>query len=250
MKVCYTPAAARVKANGPLMDKWDFRTERTLRQRLQYRLFNSLYDEGAVFYDALTRVLFDREWDRWRRTALPLLSEGPILDLGCGTGALLPLMADSKRRAIGLDRSRSMLRWARRRSNASLLVAADSAALPFRAATFHSVVSTFPAPFIRDPSTVREITRVLRPGGSLIVVVSGTITQWSPSRRPAQLLLRAFYGPTPSGPPKTPLFHHPDLDGEWQRAATTNGEALLWVAFKHEHRAPEGALFSDDSSSA
>lgn len=250
MKVCYTAAAARVKAIGPLMDKWDFRTERNLRQRLQYRLFNALYFEGAVCYDALTRVLFDREWDRWRKTALPLLGDGPVLDLGCGTGTLLPMIANADRPAIGVDRSRSMLKWARRRSTTSQLIAADAAALPFRAATFGSVVSTFPAPFIRDPATMEEITRILRPGGNLIVVVSGTITHWPPSRLAVQLLLRCFYGPMPSGHADAPLIDYPDLNGRWQRVATANGEALLWVAVKREHQAPGAAPLRDDSTSA
>src|SRR5947209_4973190 len=42
--------------------------------------------------------------------------------------------------------------------------------LPFPAASFDTVVSTFPTEYIYDPDTIAEVERVLRPGGRLIVV--------------------------------------------------------------------------------
>jgi SAM-dependent methyltransferase len=42
--------------------------------------------------------------------------------------------------------------------------------LPFNAASFDTVVSTFPSEYIYDPATIAEVERVLRPGGRLIVI--------------------------------------------------------------------------------
>ena len=67
-----------------------------------------------------------RQWDDLRRTLLPvpdylerltalLPDDGTILEVGTGTGALLPMLAAGNRRVIGVDHSPAMLEEARRR---------------------------------------------------------------------------------------------------------------------------------------
>jgi ubiquinone/menaquinone biosynthesis C-methylase UbiE len=48
--------------------------------------------------------------------------------------------------------------------------------LPFPNAAFDSVVATFPAEYIFDPTTITEVQRVLAPGGRFVILPGATIT--------------------------------------------------------------------------
>src|SRR5919202_3237796 len=85
------------------------------RRRIQHWAFNQLYRHDRWLYDPLAHIVFSGEWDRWRRVALPFVNGSPVLDLGCGTRALLPTLAGEGRFAVGLERSPSMLAAARKR---------------------------------------------------------------------------------------------------------------------------------------
>lgn len=99
-----------------------------------------------------------------------------LLDVGCGTGALLDAVrrAHPGARAIGVDLAPEMLRVARRKlPDAVALVAADAARLPFGAESFDVVVSSSSFHYWPDPAaSLRELRRVLWPGGRL------AITDW------------------------------------------------------------------------
>ncbi|HET9582383.1 MAG TPA: methyltransferase domain-containing protein [Gemmatimonadota bacterium] len=99
-----------------------------------------------------------------------------ILDVGCGTGALLAAVAGRVRasRLAGVDLSPAMLAVARRRlEGRALLVAADAADLPFPDRAFDLVVSTSALHYWPDPAAgVAEIARVLEPEGRI------SITDW------------------------------------------------------------------------
>lgn len=200
---------------------------------LQRQLFNWLYTSGAWIYDPLTILLFAGEWREWQRSVLPLLQGDHILDLGCGTGQLLPDLAGRASLVVGLDRSTAMLRRARRRAEGSRarLVRGEARALPLRTAAFTTVVSTFPAEYILDRQVQAEIARVLVPGGRLVVVVSGTIEQWAWWQLPLRLALRLFYGSAnrPGGHAEMRLTDDALL-GEWRSAPGRRGHALVWVA--------------------
>lgn len=99
-----------------------------------------------------------------------------ILDVGCGTGALLAAMAGRvpASRLAGVDLSPAMLAVARRRlEGRALLVAADAADLPFPDRAFDLVVSTSALHYWPDPAAgLAEIARVLKPEGRV------AITDW------------------------------------------------------------------------
>jgi ubiquinone/menaquinone biosynthesis C-methylase UbiE len=124
-------------------------------------------------YDELSAV-YDRRWRRYvdrtiagtlRRVAIQ--AGESILDVGCGTGALLDRVAAAKR--TGVDLSLAMLARARVR-DCGCLVAGDAQRLPFCDSTFDVAVSTSSFHFWPAPSlALAEIHRVLRPRGRLVV---------------------------------------------------------------------------------
>jgi SAM-dependent methyltransferase len=108
-------------------------------------------------------------------TLADLLGPGPgrCLDLGCGTGVVLPVLAGLGWRAVGVDVSADQLRVARRRAGGlgAGLVRADAAALPFPSGSFDAVVSVLTHTDFDDPEgAFAAAARVLRPGGRLVYV--------------------------------------------------------------------------------
>lgn len=103
---------------------------------------------------------------------------GVILDDGCGTGAFLEF---ARRRGthvdryVGIDVSRAMLGHAQRRLQMDgtdhILIQADACRLPFAEGTFDVVYARALLHHLPDPSVgVREIRRVLKPGGVAVVL--------------------------------------------------------------------------------
>ncbi len=100
-----------------------------------------------------------------------------ILELGTGTGACIPHLHSyaPQARLVALDLAHAMLVRARQRHTAPYLAQADAQQLPFPSANgrsgFDWVVchNSFPH-FQNKPRALREIWRVLRPGGQLLIV--------------------------------------------------------------------------------
>lgn len=138
-----------------------------------------MFTSIAPRYDLLNHVLsfnVDRIW--WRRTARAfrhILSrpEARILDLCCGTGdmtfALRRQAGRSKCTIVGADFSHAMLQRARIKSSgksAPEWVEADALNLPFPGGHFDLATSAFGFRNLADyDAGLREIARVLRPGG-------------------------------------------------------------------------------------
>jgi ubiquinone/menaquinone biosynthesis C-methylase UbiE len=142
--------------------------------RLVRWAFHRFYHEFAWTYDTVAALVSGGNWVAWLRAALPYLS-GQVLELGCGTGNLQHTLA-GRASAIGMDASAQMLRLARARlAHHELpirLARAFAQALPFRPASFDSLVATFPSEYIVDLATLAEAQRVLRPGGRFVIVLA------------------------------------------------------------------------------
>lgn len=100
-----------------------------------------------------------------------------VADIGCGNGAYLAELARRGHTGpvLGVDLSAGMLAAARRHAPAAALAAGDAAALPLRD---HAVSLTLAAHMlyhVPDPhAAVRELRRIIRPGGQVLVVLNGT----------------------------------------------------------------------------
>jgi SAM-dependent methyltransferase len=111
-----------------------------------------------------------------------------LLDLGAGDGTYAIALAGRGARVTALDRSVPALHAATRRapeSGTSVAVAAgDAACLPFEDRSFDLVVAVTVLCFVRAPEQVaREIGRVLRPGGRLVLGELGRWSAWAAWRR-------------------------------------------------------------------
>lgn len=99
-----------------------------------------------------------------------------VLEVGVGTGLALPRYAPEKR-IVGIDLSSDMLRHARERvraerlRNVAGLMEMDAEQMAFRDASFDIAVAMFTATVVPDARRlVREMRRVVRPGGELLFV--------------------------------------------------------------------------------
>jgi ubiquinone/menaquinone biosynthesis C-methylase UbiE len=128
-------------------------------------------------YDAGLALLEATGLGRWR-TWLTAGATGRVLDVGCGTGRNLGLLGAGVR-AVGVDPCPDTLRKARSRAPGVMLVQARAEALPFRDGVFDTVLSGLVFCSVEDPSAgLREIQRVLRPGGTLRMLEHVRATRW------------------------------------------------------------------------
>lgn len=119
-----------------------------------------------------------------------------VLDVACGTGALA--LAAAKRvgangSVVGLDLNEEMLAVARRKHARVDWKNGRAESLPFENASFDRVVSQFGFMFFDDHlAALREMLRVLRPGGRLVVAVCDALDHSPGYAVFAELLHRLF----------------------------------------------------------
>jgi demethylmenaquinone methyltransferase / 2-methoxy-6-polyprenyl-1,4-benzoquinol methylase len=141
------------------------------RTRHARTLFAGIADE----YDRMGSVLSFGQDPRWRRFLVSRVNAMPgstVLDVATGTGLVARELARKNLNVVGLDQSPSMVRRGRSAVEATGLgerirfVAGQAQALPFADETFDAVTFTYLLRYVDDPAaTVRELARVLRPGG-------------------------------------------------------------------------------------
>ena len=119
--------------------------------------------------------------------------------MGMGTGDLQPDLLEKCFEAWGIDASAQMLRQAMGKMRrlglpTERLLRTRSQSLPFPEGYFNSVVSTFPSEYIADPRTLSELSRVLAPGGRLVIVPGGWLKPRGAKARTLEGIARVVYG--------------------------------------------------------
>lgn len=155
-----------------------------------------MFDSIAPAYDFMNRAMTFGIDRLWRRKAVGLLRREPhgeILDIATGTGDLAILMAKrlSPCRVTGVDLSEGMVEIGRRKvaeqgldASVSLGIG-DCLALPFADGSFDCVTCAYGVRNFQDLSAgYREMLRVLRPGGRIVILELST---------PSSALVRPFY---------------------------------------------------------
>ena len=150
------------------------------------------------------------DYQHWRASPLGAVTEaleqalvlrlaGPlagrrVLDVGCGDGAYALTAARQGAQVVGVDASLPMIGAARARARDAALDVqfepADAAALPFEHDRFDVVLAVTVLCFVPDAAAaLREMSRVLAPGGRLVLGELGRWNAWAAWRR-----LRAWRG--------------------------------------------------------
>ena len=133
-----------------------------------------MFDRIAPVYDAMNRVMTGGLDRRWRRIAVEqaVRERDRVLDACCGTGDLaIAARRHGAGSVVGLDFSEQMLERARRKAPEIEWVQGDALALPFEDASFDAATVGFGIRNVDDlEAGLRELRRVLRPGGRVAIL--------------------------------------------------------------------------------
>lgn len=155
-----------------------------------------MFDDVAERYDITNDVLSMGQDRVWRRAVIAALNVQPgerVLDLASGTGTSAEPLAASGAFVVPCDFSLGMLAVGRRQRPQLPFVAGDGLRLPFADDAFDAVTISFGLRNLHDTETgLRELLRVTRPGGRLVVCEFSHPT-WAPFRTVySEYLMRAL----------------------------------------------------------
>ena len=157
-----------------------------------------------------------------------------VLDIGCGVGAFLRLVADRGARAFGLDASEALLEVARTRLPDADLRLGDMDALPFQDDTFDLVTGFNSFFFANDIlAALREAGRVAKPGAPVVIQV------WGPHERndleAMKEIVRPFLPPRPAEAPPEPDYFKPGVLEELATQAGLTPEHAFDATWAYEY---------------
>ncbi len=169
------------------------------------------YAEWAGSYDG-PNPMIDAEQRVVKPMVQRLVTPGcRALDAGCGTGRHAEFLASVGCDTTGFDQSAEMLAVARAKVASARFEQATFDALPFADDSFDLAVSALALCHLADVGpAVRELARVIRPGGSLVIA--------DPHPVGAMCGGQAFYGGINPGKPMTWVRNHSHLASTWLRA--------------------------------
>ncbi|MGH2872384.1 MAG: class I SAM-dependent methyltransferase [Solirubrobacteraceae bacterium] len=159
------------------------------RKRHALQLFSGL----PAHYDRIGAVMSFGQDPRWRRALVDAIAPATgmrILDVATGTGLVAFALAARGATVVGLDQSDQMLGTARDRLNRTpqlgdrlSFIQGEAEALPFADGEFDALSFTYLLRYVDDPAaTMRELARVLKPGGRIAMVDFGVPSDPWPRR--------------------------------------------------------------------
>ena len=143
------------------------------------RLANHVY---AMRYRAVERMVTN-------------VKAGSVLDVGCGTGDFVQLFDTSRTRYLGIDISENMIAECRRLFPGREFRVADGDAIDAPDASVDLVLSIGVLEYLKDPvSHLKELSRVTKPGGHIIVTVPNGSNRSRQADRPFRALIDSAPG--------------------------------------------------------
>ena len=148
-----------------------------------------MFDNISENYDGLNRVISLGIDVKWRKKVVKIVGKNnpkQILDIATGTGDLALMMASlNPERIIGLDISSGMLEVGKRKidkaklSNKIEMIVGDSEEMPFKDNTFDAITVSFGVRnFANLYKGIKEIARVLKPDGVLVILETSNPTKF------------------------------------------------------------------------
>jgi len=133
-----------------------------------------------------------------------------VLDIGCGTGVFLGLVAERAAKPAGIDASEALIDLARKRVPSADLRVGEMEALPYDDSSF-DLVTSFNAFFFANDfvAALREASRVAKPGAPVVIQV------WGPHERndleAMKQIVPPFMPPRPADAPPEPDYSAPGV---------------------------------------
>lgn len=148
-----------------------------------------MFDNISDNYDGLNRVISFGIDVKWRKKVVEIIGKNnpkQILDIATGTGDLAIMMASLQPdRIVGLDISEGMLNVGKEKiakanlNNIIEMIVGDSEEMPFKDNTFDAITVSFGVRnFAHLDKGLTEIKRVLKPGGTLVVLETSNPTKF------------------------------------------------------------------------
>jgi ubiquinone/menaquinone biosynthesis C-methylase UbiE len=146
------------------------------------------FDPVSQLYDQWYEIPLGKIVDELEKDLLYGLARvdvpGRAMDVGTGTGHFAADLANRGWQVVGLDLSAAMLAVAKEKPANTAWIRADAAALPCASREFDLVLSVTALEFVaRRQEAVREMWRLVNPGGSLVVAVLNAWSPWAWARR-------------------------------------------------------------------
>src|SRR4051794_35027170 len=152
----------------------------------------AMFDRIAGVYDVMNSVMTAGLHHTWRARAVDLAEVGPgsrALDVATGTGDLAIALAARGATVVGSDFSERMLERARAKAPQLAFEWGDARELPYPDASFDAATVGFGARNFGDlDAGLREMARVVRPGGKVVVLEITT-----PTRPPLSTFFRLWF---------------------------------------------------------
>ena len=165
-------------------------------------------DAATIYQDQVVPALME-EWAPRVVAAAGIRLGQRVLDVACGTGVLARAAAirtGSSGLVTGLDLSPRMLAVAARLSPTLTWQEGSAEALPFPDEAFDVVVSQFGLMFVPDPTlALREMLRVLTPGGRLAVAVWASLSD-TPAYEAEVAIVERLAGAAAGAPLRAPFI--------------------------------------------
>jgi SAM-dependent methyltransferase len=157
-----------------------------------------------------------------------------VLDVACGAGVFLRLVADRGATPFGIDASEALIEVARARVPEADLRVGDMEALPYEDDSF-DVVTGFSAFFFATEmvTALREARRVASPGAQVVIEVFGRHERNDLEAMKA--IARPFFPPRPADAPEEPDYSQPGVLEAIATEAGLTPETAFYTSWAYEY---------------